>query len=323
MSPEAAHIEGTSIKEACVEGHPEKQLMQLETPGLSLPGGRSFQIFRKKESFLGKFNSGGIFLLVFFLFMALFPSFLAPYAPYERFIPYEEPSREHLLGTNDIGNDILSELVYGARISITVGFAAALISTLIGTSLGLCAGYFRGALDELLMGFTDVVLIIPKIPLIIVLGAFLRPSIWVLIPVLGFLSWESTARVTRSKTLQLREAGYVKSARCMGFSSSHIMISDIFPNIVHILLPKFMLATASAMISEASLSFLGLSDISMKSWGSMLSFAFFRGGFIRDMWWWYLPPGACITLCVMAIAMMGFGLETKEEKYSGEGADTA
>jgi len=311
------------MKEACAERGPEKQLIQLETPGLSLPRERSFRSFQKQENFLGKFNQGGILLLAFFLFMALFPSLLAPYAPDERFIPYEAPSREHILGTNDIGNDILSELVYGARISMTVGFAAALISTLIGTILGLCAGYFRGALDELLMGFTDVVLIIPKIPLIIVLGAFLRPSIWVLIPVLGFMSWESTARVTRSKTLQLREAGYVKSALCMGFSPSHIMVSDIFPNIVHILLPKFMLATASAMISEASLSFLGLSDISMKSWGSMLSFAFFRGGFIREMWWWYLPPGICITLCVMAIALIGFGLETKGEKYAGEGADKA
>lgn len=322
MNPETAHIEGSCMKEACAEEHPEILRIQLETPSFSLPGGASFRSSRKQEGFLGKFNWGGILLLAFFLFMALFPSLLAPYAPDERFIPYEAPSREHLLGTNDIGNDILSELVYGARISMTVGFAATLISTLIGTALGLCAGYFRGALDELLMGFTDIVLTIPKIPLIIVLGAFLRPSIWVLIPVLGFLSWESTARITRSKTLQLREAGYVKSARCMGFSSCHIMVSDIFPNITHVLLPKFMLATASAMISEASLSFLGLSDISMKSWGSMLSFAFFRGGFIRDMWWWYLPPGICITLCVMAIALIGFGLETKGEEYTGEGADT-
>ncbi|WP_269848795.1 ABC transporter permease [Methanosarcina horonobensis] len=191
----------------------------------------------------------------------------------------------------------------------------------MGIVLGICAGYFRGALDEVLMGFTDVVLIIPKIPLIIVLGAYLQPSIWILIPVLGLLSWESTARVTRSKTLQLREAGYVKSARCMGFSSWHIMSTDIFPNLYHVLLPKFMLATASAMISEASLSFLGLSDISMKSWGTMLSFAFFRGGFIRDMWWWYVPPGICITLCVISIALIGFGLETQGEEHAGEGAD--
>lgn len=276
---------------------------------------------RKYGRNLKRFNKGGLFLFTFFLILALFPAFFAPYSPTERFIPYEAPSTAHLMGTNDIGNDILSELVYGARISMTVGFASACISTLIGLMIGLFSGYLRGALDELLMGFTDVVLIIPKIPLIIILGAFLRPSIWILILVLGLLSWESIARVVRSKTLQIRESGYVKSARCMGFSSFHIMTSDIFPNLFHVLLPKFMLATASAMISEASLSFLGLGDISMKSWGIMLSFAFSRGGFIREMWWWYLSPGVCITLCVMSIALIGFGFEGREKESGKRGVD--
>lgn len=276
---------------------------------------------RKYGRNLKRFNRGGLFLFTFFLIIALFPALFAPYSPAERFIPYEAPSTAHILGTNDIGNDILSELVHGARISMMVGFASALISTLIGLMIGLFSGYFRGTLDELLMGFTDVVLIIPKIPLIIILGAFLHPSIWILILVLGLLSWESIARVVRSKTLQIRESGYVKSARCMGFSSFHIMTSDIVPNLFHVLLPKFMLATASAMISEASLSFLGLGDISMKSWGIMLSFAFSRGGFIREMWWWYLPPGICITLCVMSIALIGFGFEGKEKENGKRGVD--
>lgn len=274
---------------------------------------------RKCERDLKKFNRGGLFLFAFFLILAIFPSLFAPYSPAERFVSYESPSSAHFLGTNDIGNDILSELVYGARISMMVGFASACISTLIGLTIGLCSGYFRGTTDEMLMGFTDVVLTIPKIPLIIIIGAFLHPSIWTLILVLGLLSWESIARVVRSRTLQIREAGYVKSARCMGFSSFHIMVSDIFPNLIHVLLPKFMLATASAMISEASLSFLGLGDISMKSWGIMLSFAFSRGGFIRDMWWWYIPPGVCITLCVMSIALIGFGFEGRDENGKRRG----
>lgn len=271
-----------------------------------------------KESGLQKFgkifktfNRGGLLLFFFFFFLALFPSLFAPYSPSERFIPYEAPSEAHLLGTNDIGNDILSELVYGTRISLMVGFASACISTVIGLSIGLLAGYFRGWTAEVLMGFTDVVLLLPKLPLIIILGAFLRPSIWILILVLGLLSWESLARIVRAKTLQLRESGYVKSAQCIGFSSFHIICTDIIPNLVHVILPKFMLATASAMISEASLSFLGLGDPSLKSWGIMLSFAFSRGGFIRDMWWWYLPPGLCITFCVLAVALLGFGFEPK------------
>lgn len=276
---------------------------------------------QKYKKTITRFNRGGLLLFTFFLILALFPSIFAPYSPTARFASYEAPSIYHPLGTNDIGNDIVSELIYGARISMMVGFASACISTFIGLTIGLFSGYFRGTLDELLMGFTDVVLLIPKIPLIIILGAFLRPSIWILILVLGLLSWESIARVVRSKTMQIREAGYVKSARCMGFSSVHIMRSEIFPNLTYVLLPKFMLATALAMISEASLSFLGIGDTSMKSWGTMLSFAFSRGGFIRNMWWWYLPPGICITLCVIAIALIGFGFEEREKENEKQGVD--
>ncbi|MCQ1536043.1 ABC transporter permease [Methanosarcina sp. KYL-1] len=320
---EEAYVRESTIQESTIQGNTIRKNI-IQENARQWKGFLAHNInldIRRYERNLKRFNRGGLFLFTFFLILALLPVLFAPYSPTERFMPYEAPSTAHLLGTNDIGNDILSELVYGARISMMVGFASACISTLIGLMIGLFSGYFRGTLDELLMGFTDVVLIIPKIPLIIILGAFLRPSIWTLILVLGLLSWESIARVVRSKTLQIREAGYVKSARCMGFSSVHIMASDIFPNLFHVLLPKFMLATASAMISEASLSFLGLGDISMKSWGIMLSFAFSRGGFIRDMWWWYLPPGICITLCVMSIALIGFGFEGKEKENGKRGVD--
>lgn len=257
-------------------------------------------------------NRGAMALLAVFLCMAAFPSLIAPYGPSERSMPYQAPGPEHILGTTNMGNDILSELIYGARISLLVGFASALLATGIGLAVGLTAGYFRGALDEVLMAFTDVVLIIPKIPLIIILAAFLRPGVGILILVLGALSWESIARVVRSKTLQVRETGFVMSARCMGFPPLRIMASDIVPNIVHVVLPKFMLATAAAMISEASLSFLGLGDPSMESWGAMVSSAFTKGGFIREMWWWYLPPGICITLCVLSVAAIGFAFEEGE-----------
>ena len=256
-------------------------------------------------------NRWGIGLLVVFVVLALFPQALAPYGPKERSMPYLDPSADHLLGTDDIGNDILTELIYSARISLFVGFASASIATAIGLSIGLAAGYCRGAVDEVLMGATDVVLIIPKIPLIIVLAAFLRPGVGLLIMVLGLLGWESIARVVRAKTLQVRETGFVMSARCMGFSPFRIMGSEILPNIMHVVAPKFMLATAAAMISEASLSFLGLGDPTMKSWGMMISFAFLEGGFIREMWWWYLPPGICITLCVIVVAAIGFSFEVE------------
>ncbi|MDO8842073.1 ABC transporter permease [Methanocalculus sp.] len=253
-------------------------------------------------------NRYALFLMIVFIILAAVPGLLAPYGLKERSLPYQDPSLEHLLGTNDIGQDILSELIYSTRISLLVGFAAGTLATVIGLIVGLVAGYYKGGVSEVLMGMTDVVLTIPKLPLIIIVAAFLRPSIWILILILGLLGWESIARVVRSKVLQIRESGFVMGAQCMGFSHPWIMASEIVPNIMHVVAPKYMLATAAAMLSEASLSFLGLGDPNNVSWGMMISFAFSRGGFIRDMWWWFLPPGICITLCILAIAAIAFSL---------------
>jgi peptide/nickel transport system permease protein len=262
------------------------------------------------------YTPGFIILLMFTVF-AVFAPVLAPHDPWQRFDPYAAPDRTHLLGTNDIGHDILSELFYGARISLTVGFGTAIAATAIGLVIGLVSGYYRGIVDECLMGMTDIVLMIPRIPLIIILTAFLKPSYWIMILVLGLLWWTTTARVIRSKTLQIREMDFVLSAQTLGFSDWYIMFSDILPNVIHILLPKFMLTVASAMIAEASLSFLGLGDPTQKSWGMMINFAFQRGGFINEMWWWYVPPGLCITWCVLSIVTFTFMLTRKTGKLKG------
>lgn len=255
----------------------------------------------------------GLALFLCFLLMAAFSPALSPSDPWMRFQPYLPPSQDHLLGTNDMGNDILSEIIYGSRVSLLVGFAAAVMAMLIGTAVGLIAGYYRGMADEILMGLTDIFLMIPQIPLIIVLAAFLRPSFWMISLLMGALWWTSTARVVRSKTLQVRETGFVQASRSLGFSDLHIILTDILPNIIHVIMPKFLLSIASAMIAEASISFLGLGDSTMKSWGMMISFAFNRGGFINGYWWWYMAPGLCITLFVLSAVLMGFALEEKEE----------
>lgn len=260
-----------------------------------------------------KFPRGGMFLFLSFLLMAAFSPALAPYDPWLRFEPYSPPNHEHLLGTNDMGHDILSELIYGSRVSLIVGFGAALMATLIGTIVGLLAGYFKGTTDEILMGITDIFLMIPQIPLIIVLAAFLRPSFWLVALLMGSLWWTSTARVVRSKTLQVREMGFVQSSRALGFSDRHTIFTDVLPNVFHVIMPKFLLSIASAMIAEASISFLGLGDPTMKSWGMMINFAFTRGGFINGYWWWYLTPGLCITLFVLSIVLMGFSMEEQEQ----------
>jgi peptide/nickel transport system permease protein len=211
-----------------------------------------------------------------------------------------------------MGHDILSELIYGTRVSLLVGFGAAALATLIGLLVGMAAGYFKGGVDDALMGITDIFLMIPRIPLIIILAAFLRPSAWLIGLVIGLLWWTSTARIVRSKVLQVREMDFVASARCLGFSHRHILFSDILPNIIHVVLPKFMLTIAAAMISEASLSFLGLGDPGMKSWGTMLNYAFQKGALVNGMWWWILPPGLCITLAVVAVVLLSFSREEQE-----------
>lgn len=251
----------------------------------------------------------GLILLAFFLSLAVFALFIAPFDPWEPGTPFLHPSWEHPLGTNDIGQDIFSELVYSARISLFVGFFAAFISVAIGTLVGLFSGYLRGATDEVLMGVTDIVLIIPALPLMIILAAHTSPSIWNIIIVIAALWWTSTARVVRSRVLQLREMPFVEAARGIGAGDGYIVFRHILPNTLQVILAKFILAVAGAMLTEASLSFLGLGDPLQKSWGMMLNYAFSRGGFINGYYWWYLPPGVCISLAVLGFVLIGFGLE--------------
>ena len=277
-----------------------------------------FKGLMKFDQEAGRFPASRAGLLVFmiFLFIALFAGILAPYGPNERFAPYESPSHSHLLGTNDMGHDILTELIYGSRVSLLVGILTACLATCLGLVIGLVSGYFRGITDEVLMAVTDIFLMIPRIPLVIICAVFLRASYWLIILVLGLLWWTTTVRIVRSKVLQIREMGFIVSAETLGFSKFHILFSEILPNTVFVIIPKFMLTVASAMIAEASLSFLGLGDPSSKSWGMMIRYAFERGGFIRDMWWWYIPPGLCISVCVLSIVLMSFSLENSVDRFT-------
>ncbi|MDD2753992.1 MAG: ABC transporter permease [Methanothrix sp.] len=238
------------------------------------------------------------------MFIATTAPYIAPHDPETTGIPYQSPNADHLLGTNDLGQDIFSELLHASRTSLAVGFLAAIISIVIGVSVGLLAGYYRGWVGELLMGTTDVFLLIPGLPLMIILAAYLNPSMWNIISVIGLLWWCSTARVVHSRVLQVREMKFIESTRVLGYSDLYILHNHVLPNTKEVIYAKFSLAVASAMLAEASLSFLGLGDPLNISWGEMIHFAFTRGGFANDMWWWYLPPGLMICITVLAFVMI-------------------
>jgi len=246
----------------------------------------------------------GFIVLSLFLSLAILAPLLAPHDPWETGSPYLPPSPEHRLGTNDIGHDILSELIYASRVSLAIGFLAGLISIFIGTTLGLLAGYYRGWIEELVMAISDVVLLVPGLPLMIILAAYLSPSMWNIVLVVGLLWWCSTTRVVHSRVLQLKEMPFVEAARSLGAGDGYIILHHILINCKEIIQAKFALAVASAMLTEASLSFLGLGDPLNISWGEMIHFAFSRGGFANDMWWWYLPPGLMICVSVLGFVMI-------------------
>ena len=258
----------------------------------------------------------GTSILLFFVAISAAADLL-PLCPLSfRDAPFLLPSWEHPLGTNDLGRDILTSLVYAGRVSIIVGMAAAVASVFIGTTVGLFAGYLRGAWGEFFTGIIDAVLLIPVLPLLAVLAGYLGQNVFNIVLVIACIGWCPTARAVRARVLQLRETQFVEALVALGFSPARIVFFHLLPNVSEIVSAKFVLAAAGAMISEASLSFLGFGDPGMPSWGKMIHYAFQRGGFSNGIWNWYAPPGACITLCATGFVLLGLYRERKSESGS-------
>ena len=260
--------------------------------------------------------AAGIVLLLLIFLVAVFAPVLAPYDPWAMGIPYLPPSSEHLLGTNDIGQDILSELIYGTRVSLFIGVCAAIITTIVGTAVGMLAGYFGGFIDRILMAVTNIVIVIPSLPLTVVLVAYLQAGIWNIIIALCVTAWAGTARLIRAQVMQLRQQPFVQLERTLGMWHGYIMLVHILPNVSGIILTRGALSVASAMLSEASLSFLGLGALGQKSWGAILNNAFFRNGVVNSYWWWYYPPILCICLCVVAFLLIGSWDDRRDQGQS-------
>jgi oligopeptide/dipeptide ABC transporter ATP-binding protein len=222
---------------------------------------------------------------------------------------YAPPGAGHLLGTDDAGKDVLSTFLFAARVSLLVGFLASLISILVGGAVGLFAGYCGGRVEGVLMRFTDVMLVIPDLPLAVVVVALTRPSLVNVILVIGLLGWTGTARLVRSQTLSIRERRFVARARALGAGHGHVVRRHVLPLVLPLIVANTVLVLALAIVNESTLSFLGLSDPTALSWGQSLNFAFGRGAMSAGAWWALIVPGCGIVWVVAGCTLLGRGLE--------------
>jgi len=246
---------------------------------------------------------------------------LSPYAPDEMACaPFEPPSGAHPLGCNDVGQDLLTGILAGGRVSLAVGLAAAALATLAATFFALLVATRGGFVDVLAMRLVDAVMALPFLPLVIVLGAFLGGSAVASVLILSVVLWAQPVRELRSETLRLRRADFVEASRAMGASSFRIATRQVLPEIAPLLVPQFVRSAHHAILVESSLSFLGLGDPVLKSWGTILFHANARTAFLTDAWlWWILPPGLLIALSVLSLALIGHGFGER----SGEGSAAA
>ena len=256
----------------------------------------------------------GLIMLVIVIFVAVFAPILSPYDPSSTQDVttsdiYNPPSAAHWLGTDDAGQDVLTNFIFGARVSLTIGFFAAFISLVIGGVFGIVAGFYGGRTETLLMRFTDIMLVIPDLPLMMVVIALTKPSIFNIILVIGLLYWTTTARMVRSQTLAVKSRKFVLRARAIGSGKGHIIRHHILPLVLPILVVQAVLVVSSAVLAESTLSFLGLGDPTALSWGQMLNYAFGRGAMSTGAWWALVVPGFGIVWVVLGLTLLGQGLE--------------
>ena len=256
----------------------------------------------------------GLVMLLCAIAVAVFAPVIAPYdpaAPARVTIMdiYARPDTAHLLGTDDAGKDVLSNFIYGARVSLIVGFFASFISIAIGGVIGIVAGFYGGRVETALMRFTDIMLVIPDLPLAVVLVALTKPSLFNIIFVIGILGWTGTARLVRAQTLAVKERKFVLRARAIGAGNRHIIRYHILPLVLPLIVVNTVLVISLAILNESALSLLGLGDPTTLSWGQMLNFAFTRGAMSAGAWWALVVPGFGIVWLVLACTLLGQGLE--------------
>jgi peptide/nickel transport system permease protein len=275
----------------------------------------------------------GVAILSVFVILALAPALFV--GPLENAVtasgsPLDPPSAAHLLGTDELGRDMLNLTVHGARISMTIGLLATVITVVVGVGIGIMSGFLGGRWDAFLMWVTDVFLVLPNLVLAIALAPILlalvgdnaelfgiRATLLVIVVVIGLTSWATTARVIRSQVLSLKERAFVDRARVIGTGSGRIMRRHILPNIVNLIVAQSVLTFAYAVFTETSLAFIGLGDPFSPSWGQILNAAQAAGAPGLLAWWYIAPPAVCVVLVVVSFTLVGNALDDVLNPKSG------
>jgi peptide/nickel transport system permease protein len=253
----------------------------------------------------------GITILVLMILMAVFAPLIAPHSPTSTsFTPYQGPSSQNWLGTTGNGNDVFSQIVYGARVSLLVGLVAGFGATLVAVTIGLVAGYRPGAVDELLSFMTNLALVVPALPLMIILAAYVPSrSIWTIVIVVALTSWATGARVVRSQATSIREREYVTSAVFSGEGLFRVVFREILPNMTSLVAGSFFGAATAAVMAEASLEFLGLGNPNTVSWGTILYYAQQQNSLLTGQWVLVFAPGLMIALLAVSFTLVNFGVD--------------
>ncbi|MCR2791719.1 ABC transporter permease [Microbacterium sp. zg.Y625] len=265
----------------------------------------SFAMFRNAKSLTG------LAILGFFVLLAVFGDLIAPYGPLEKDYTAlkQAPSWTHLLGTTHMGEDVFSQIVYGTRGVLLVGFLAGILATIAAVAVGVTAGMVAGWRSEGLSALTNVFLVLPGLPLMIIIASqYDNPSLFLIAAVLALTGWAWGARVLRAQTMSLRDRDFVRAARANGEPLWRIITVEMLPNLMAIIASSFVGTVTAAVLGLTTLAFIGIIPITNLNWGTILFWAQQNGAF-PDYWWWYVPAGLCIALLGMALSLINFGID--------------
>lgn len=267
--------------------------------------GRAFAMFRNGKSL------AGLAILGFFVLLAVFGDLIAPYGPLDKDFDAlrQPPSAQHWLGTTHMGEDVFSQIVLGTRGVLVVGFSAGVIATLVAVAVGVTAGYVAGWRSESLSALTNVFLVLPGLPLMIIVASqYDNPSLLLISAVLAITGWAWGGRVLRAQTMSLRNRDFVQAARANGEPLHRIIAVEMLPNLTAIIASSFVGTVTAAVLGLTTLAFIGVIPITNLNWGTILYWAQQNGAF-PDFWWWYVPAGLCIALLGMALSLINFGID--------------